>query len=109
MAPVAPSAAVGSVAESPSAIAPAHPPMPEYTATYCLPSGPHEGHRIADDPRTRLELPQYRTSVGVHGVEPSVHCPVEHEVAPRHDRSAPYWESLWDAPHLLAGGRRSTR
>src|SRR5436190_1124516 len=36
-----PRAAVGSVASrSPATMAPAHPPTPDSTATYCLPSGP---------------------------------------------------------------------
>src|SRR5579885_2312687 len=41
IAPTTPRAAVGSSAEmSGKAVAPIHPPSPEYTATYCLPSGP---------------------------------------------------------------------
>ena len=82
MALTKPSAAVPSRgSRSPETIAPDQPPTPDRTATYCWPSGPAIGDRLADDPGAGLELPQQLAGVGIDRLEPAVHRAVEDDVA----------------------------
>src|SRR3954447_3551662 len=56
--------------------------------------GPAIGHRLADDPRGGLELPQDLTGFGVNGFKPALHRAVEHDISGcRHD-AAPDREVL---------------
>ena len=87
---------------SPETIAPAQPPTPESTATYCLPSGPAIGDRLADDPGAGLELPQQLAGARVDRLEPAVHRAVEDDVAGGRERAAPDREILLDLPARLA-------
>ena len=98
--------AVGSRGSSPPAtIAPAQPPTPERIATYCLPSGPAVGDRLADDPGAGLELPQQLAGARVDRLEPAVHRAVEDDVARRRQRAAPDGKLLLDLQTVLAVDR----
>src|SRR5688500_9997408 len=56
--------------------------------------------RLADDPRSGLELPERRAGARVHRLEPVVHRAVEDDVAGGGERTAPHRKLLLDAPHL---------
>ena len=71
-------------------------------ATYCWPSGPAIGDRLADDRRSRLELPQHFAAAGIDRLEPAVHGSVEDHVAGGGDGAAPDRKFLLDRPDRLA-------
>src|SRR6187549_100349 len=65
----------------------------------------HVRHRVADDARRRLELPELLARLRVHGLQPAFHRPVEDDVAAGGQCSAPVRQTFLDAPDLLAGRR----
>ena len=97
-----PSAAVGSPgSRSPATMAPAHPPTPDSTATYCLPSGPLYVIGWPMIPEPDLVLPQQICRFSHRGFEPSVHRAVEDDVGRRDERAAPHRKVLFHRPDFL--------
>src|SRR5262249_46554465 len=60
------------------------------------------GHRISDNSRWRLELPQDFAGFGMNRFQPAFHAAVENHVAPCSQGAAPIGEVLFDAPHFLS-------
>src|SRR6266571_2984684 len=60
--------------------------------------GPQVGHRVADDARRALELPQLGAGGGINRLEPAFHRPVEHHAAGRRQSAAVRREVLLDLP-----------
>src|SRR5215207_40391 len=60
------------------------------------------GHRVADDARRGLELPEDLAALRVNGLQPAFHGAVEDEAAGRGERAAVGRQVLLDLPHDLA-------
>src|SRR5688500_147417 len=56
------------------------------------------GHRLADDPRARLVLPEQLAGSRVHRLEPPFHRSLEDDIAGGGERSAPHWKTLGELP-----------
>src|ERR1043166_1345283 len=67
--------------------------------------GPDVGHRIADDAGRCLELPQQITGLRIHRLQPSLHRPVEDDVAGGGERAGPVRQLFLHAPDFLVRGR----
>src|SRR5207244_5376864 len=59
-------------------------------------------HRVPDDARRALELPEQRAGGRVHGLEPAFHRAIEHDAARGRPRAAVGGAVLFDLPLDLA-------